>query len=152
MGIAEDVVVRVDGFTFLADFVVVNFVTKQREAIIFRKKKFVHAISIIDFSKDDPFSGSTTIPSDAPFPSSSPMKTSIDSYFRGCHVEIKSSPSFTLTSPKESELIWEEFEAYLEGDSIPPGTDLNLPPTLEVSSSNPTSYTSLLQRGKDLFA
>ncbi|GKD77640.1 hypothetical protein Tco_1340261 [Tanacetum coccineum] len=56
-------------------------------------------------------------------------------------VEIKSSPSFTLTSPKESELIWEEFEAYLEGDSIPPGTDLNLPPTLEVSSSNPTSHT-----------
>ncbi|GJY07224.1 hypothetical protein Tco_0374278 [Tanacetum coccineum] len=44
------------------------------------EKKFVHAISIIDFSKDDPFSGITTIPSDAPFPSSSPMKTS-DSTF-----------------------------------------------------------------------
>ncbi|GJX09063.1 reverse transcriptase domain-containing protein [Tanacetum coccineum] len=41
-----------------------------------KKKKFVHAISIIDFSKDDPFCGSTTIPSDALFPSSSPMKTS----------------------------------------------------------------------------
>ncbi|GKF16832.1 hypothetical protein Tco_0061750, partial [Tanacetum coccineum] len=36
-------------------------------------KNFVHAISIIDFSKDDPFSGSTTntLP-----PSSSPVKTS----------------------------------------------------------------------------
>ncbi|GKC97318.1 hypothetical protein Tco_1167593 [Tanacetum coccineum] len=56
-------------------------------------------------------------------------------------VEIKSSPSFTLTSPEESELIWEEFEAYLEKDSIPPGIDLTLPPTLEVSSSNPTSPT-----------
>ncbi|GJT37014.1 hypothetical protein Tco_0936879 [Tanacetum coccineum] len=44
------------------------------------EKKFVHAISIIDFSKDDPFSGSTTIPSDDPFPSSSLMKTS-DSTF-----------------------------------------------------------------------
>ncbi|GKA23686.1 hypothetical protein Tco_0709719 [Tanacetum coccineum] len=50
--------------------------------------------------------------------------------------EIKSSSSFTLTSPEES-----EFEAYLEIDSIPPGIDLTLPPTLEVSSSNPTSPT-----------
>ncbi|GKA74254.1 hypothetical protein Tco_0780556 [Tanacetum coccineum] len=50
--------------------------------------------------------------------------------------EINSSSSFTLTSPKES-----EFEVYLEKDSILPGIDLNLPPTLEVSSSNPTSPT-----------
>ncbi|GJX68723.1 hypothetical protein Tco_0304450 [Tanacetum coccineum] len=47
-------------------------------------------------------------------------------------VKIKSSSSFTLTSPKES-----EFEAY----SIPPGIDLTLPPTFEVSSSNLTSPT-----------
>ncbi|GKB06446.1 putative nucleotidyltransferase, ribonuclease H [Tanacetum coccineum] len=51
--------------------------------------------------------------------------------------EIKSSSSFTLTSPEEREV-----EAYLEIDSIPPGTDLSHPPTLEVSSSNPTSPTS----------
>ncbi|GJS01304.1 hypothetical protein Tco_0317812 [Tanacetum coccineum] len=51
-------------------------------------------------------------------------------------VKIKSSSSFTLTSPEVSEL-----EAYLEKDSIPPGIDLTLPPTLEVSSSNPTSPT-----------
>ncbi|GKC80183.1 hypothetical protein Tco_1130957 [Tanacetum coccineum] len=51
-------------------------------------------------------------------------------------VEIKSSSSFTLTSPEESEL-----EASLERDSIPSGIDLTLPPTLEVSSSNPTSPT-----------
>ncbi|GJW85810.1 reverse transcriptase domain-containing protein [Tanacetum coccineum] len=118
------------------------------------EKKFVHAISIIDFSKDDPFSGITTIPSDAPFPSSSPMKTSDQLFVEFINeftlpnslppgddimkriVEIKSSSSFTLTSPEESEL-----EAYLERDSIPPGIDLNLPPTLEVSSSNPTSPT-----------
>ncbi|GJX42900.1 hypothetical protein Tco_0257890 [Tanacetum coccineum] len=37
---------------------------------------FVHAISVIDFSKDDPFSGSTTTHSDDPSPSSSPVKTS----------------------------------------------------------------------------
>ncbi|GJZ15584.1 reverse transcriptase domain-containing protein [Tanacetum coccineum] len=226
MGIAEDVVVRVDGFTFLADFVVVNFEPDQRVPIILgrpflrtakalidlyeetltlrigkeelvyyadkskknKEKKFVHAISIIDFSKDDPFSGSTTIPSDAPFPSFSPMKTSnstfeefideftlpnslppgnddsihkkdiheetfsnplfeFDDNFKSSNVnplfeendkdvEMKSSFSFTLTSPEESEL-----EAYLERDSIPPGNDLTLPPTLEVLSSNPTSPT-----------
>ncbi|GKB37470.1 reverse transcriptase domain-containing protein [Tanacetum coccineum] len=114
MGIAEDVVVRVDGFTFLADFVVVNFEPDPRVPIILgrpflrtakalidlyeekltlrvgkeelvyyadkseknKEKNFVHAISIIDFSKDDPFSGSTTTHSDNPSPSSSPVKTS----------------------------------------------------------------------------
>ncbi|GJU10748.1 reverse transcriptase domain-containing protein [Tanacetum coccineum] len=225
MGIAEDVVVRVDGFTFLADFVVVNFEPDPRVPIILgrpflrtakalidlyeetltlrvgkeelvyyadkseknKDKNFVHAISIIDFSKDDPFSGSTTntLP-----PSSSPVKTSdnlekfadelapldslppgnddstikkdfhevnfqvysnplfkFDDNFKSSNVnplfeendkdaEIKSSSSFTLTSPEES-----EFEAYLERDSIPPGIDLTLPPTLKVSSSNPTSPT-----------
>ncbi|GJS38016.1 reverse transcriptase domain-containing protein [Tanacetum coccineum] len=225
MGIAEDVVVRVDGFTFLADFVVVNFEPDPRVPIILgrpflrtakalidlyeetltlrvgkeelvyyadkseknKDKNFVHAISVIDFSKADPFSGSTTniLP-----PSSSPMKTSdnfekfadelapldslppgnddstlkkdlheenfqvysnplfeFDDNFKSSNVnplfeendkdvEIKSSSSFTLTSPEES-----EFEAYLERDSIPPGIDLTLPPTLEVSSSNPTSPT-----------
>ncbi|GKB72059.1 reverse transcriptase domain-containing protein, partial [Tanacetum coccineum] len=225
MGIAEDVVVRVDGFTFLADFVVVNFKPDPRVPIILgrpflrtakalidlyeekltlrvgkeelvyyadkseknKEKNFVHAISIIDFSKDDPFSGSTTntLP-----PSSSPVKTSdnlekfadeltpldslppgnddstlkkdfhevnfqvysnplfeFDDNFKSSNMnplfeendkdtEIKSSSSFTLTSPEESEL-----EAYLERDSIPPGIDLTLPPTLEVLSSNPTSPT-----------
>ncbi|GJW86497.1 reverse transcriptase domain-containing protein [Tanacetum coccineum] len=114
MGIAEDVVVRVNGFTFLADFVVVNFEPDPRVPIILRRpflrtakahidlyeetltlrvgkeelvyyadkseknkdKHFVHAISVIDFSKDDPFSGRTTTHSDDPSPSSSTVKTS----------------------------------------------------------------------------
>ncbi|GJZ34857.1 reverse transcriptase domain-containing protein, partial [Tanacetum coccineum] len=195
MGIAEDVVVRVDGFTFLADFVVVNFEPDPRVPIILgrpflrtakalidlyeekltlrvgkdelvyyadkseknKEKNFVHAISVIDFSKDDPFSGSTTTHSDDPSPSSSPVKTS-DNFVKFADelaplfvttgnvnplfeendkdVKIKSSSSFTLTSPEES-----EFEAYLKRDSIPPGIDLTLPPTLKVSSSNPTSPT-----------
>ncbi|GJX87921.1 reverse transcriptase domain-containing protein [Tanacetum coccineum] len=113
MGIAEDVVVRVDGFTFLADFVVVNFEPDPRVPIILgrpflrttkalidlyeekftlrvghdelifyaekseksKNKQFAHAISIIDFSKDEPFSGSTTNHSNALPPSSSPVKT-----------------------------------------------------------------------------
>ncbi|GJT57971.1 hypothetical protein Tco_0993025 [Tanacetum coccineum] len=41
-----------------------------------KDKHFVHAISVIDFSKNDPFSGSTTTHSDDPSPSSSPVKTS----------------------------------------------------------------------------
>ncbi|GKA71576.1 reverse transcriptase domain-containing protein, partial [Tanacetum coccineum] len=196
MGIAEDVVVRVDGFTFLADFVVEKLtLSVGKEELVYyadkseknKEKNFVHAISIIDFSKDDPFSGSTTntLP-----PSSSPMKTSdnlekfadelaphdslppgnddltfkkdlhevnfqiysnplfkFDDNFKSSNVnplfeendkdvEIKSSSSFILTSPEVSEL-----EAYLEKDSIPPGIDLTLSPTLEISSSNPTSPT-----------
>ncbi|GJV90391.1 reverse transcriptase domain-containing protein [Tanacetum coccineum] len=46
-----------------------------------KEKNFVHAISVIDFSKDDPFSGSTTTHSDDPSPSSSPVKTS-DNFVR----------------------------------------------------------------------
>ncbi|GJS94494.1 reverse transcriptase domain-containing protein [Tanacetum coccineum] len=114
MGIAEDVVVRIDGFTFLADFVVVNFELDPRVPIILQRpflrtaktlidlyeetltlrvgkdelvyyadkseknknKHCVHAISVIDFSKDDLFSGNTTTHSDDPSPSSSPVKTS----------------------------------------------------------------------------
>ncbi|GJZ17386.1 reverse transcriptase domain-containing protein [Tanacetum coccineum] len=114
MGIAEDVVVRVDGFTFLADFVVVNFEPDPRVPIILgrpflrpakalidlyeekltlrvgsdelvfyakkskkrKNKQFAHAISVIDFLKDEPFSGSTINRSDALPPISSPVKTS----------------------------------------------------------------------------
>ncbi|GJZ59859.1 reverse transcriptase domain-containing protein [Tanacetum coccineum] len=114
MGIAEDVVVRVDGFTFLANFVVVNFEPDPRVPIILgrpflrtakalidlyeekltlrvgsdelvyyaekseksKNKQFGHAISVIDFSKEEPFSGITTNDSDDPSPSSSPVKIS----------------------------------------------------------------------------
>ncbi|GKE97844.1 reverse transcriptase domain-containing protein, partial [Tanacetum coccineum] len=113
-GITEDVVVRVDGFTFLADFFVVNFEPDPRVPIILggpflrtakalidlyeekltlrvgkeelvyyadksEKNKDKHfAISIIDFSRDDPFSGSTTTHYDDPSPSSSPVKRLCD--------------------------------------------------------------------------
>ncbi|GJT14689.1 reverse transcriptase domain-containing protein [Tanacetum coccineum] len=201
MGIAEDVVVRVDGRPFLRTAKALIDLYEEKltlrvgkEELVYyadkseknKDKNYVHAISIIDFSKDDPFSGSTTISSDTPFPSSSPVKTSdkfekftdelapldslppgnddstikkdfhevnfqvyskFDDNFKSSNVnplfeendkdtEIKSSSSFTLTLPEGSEL-----EAYLERDSIPPGIDLILPPTLEVSSSNTTSPT-----------
>ncbi|GJR06686.1 reverse transcriptase domain-containing protein [Tanacetum coccineum] len=41
-----------------------------------KNKQFAHVISIIDFSKDKSYHGSTTSHSDALFPSSSPVKTS----------------------------------------------------------------------------
>ncbi|GJR32068.1 reverse transcriptase domain-containing protein [Tanacetum coccineum] len=41
-----------------------------------KNKHFVHVISVIDFSKDDLFGGSTTIHSDDPSPSFSPVKSS----------------------------------------------------------------------------
>ncbi|GJV21571.1 reverse transcriptase domain-containing protein [Tanacetum coccineum] len=73
IGIAEDVVVRVDGFIFLADFVVVNFEPDPRVPIILGRP-FLHTAKIN--IKNEPFSGSTTIHSDALPPSSSPVKTS----------------------------------------------------------------------------
>ncbi|GJU96807.1 hypothetical protein Tco_1321563 [Tanacetum coccineum] len=69
MGIAEDVVVRVD----VGKDELVYYADKSEKN---KEKNFVHAISVIDFSKDDPFSGSTTPHSDDPSPSSSPVKTS----------------------------------------------------------------------------
>ncbi|GKB76095.1 hypothetical protein Tco_0942990 [Tanacetum coccineum] len=168
--LAEDDVDRVDGRPFLRTAKALIDLYEEtltlrvgKEELVYyadkseknKDKNFVHAISIIDFSKDDPFSGNTTntLP-----PSPSPVKTSdnfekftdelapLDSlppareYFfeendKG-HVKLRLLLHSPLTSPEVSEL-----EAYLESDSIPPGINLTLPPTLEVSSSNPTSPT-----------
>ncbi|GJS96518.1 hypothetical protein Tco_0803486 [Tanacetum coccineum] len=48
----------------------------SRGCCYYKNKQFAHAISVIDFLKDEPFSGSTTTHSDALPPSSSPVKTS----------------------------------------------------------------------------
>ncbi|GJR87904.1 hypothetical protein Tco_0211915 [Tanacetum coccineum] len=49
---------------------------------------------------------------------------------------VSSSP--TLTSLEESDLIWEEFEAYLASDSFPPGSDeYRLDPEWRTTSSSP---------------
>ncbi|GJV66375.1 reverse transcriptase domain-containing protein [Tanacetum coccineum] len=188
MGIAEDVVTLPSNRKSLIDLYEEKLTLRVgKDELVYyadksdknKEKNFVHAISIIDFSKDDPFNGSTTntLP-----PSSSPMKTSdnfekfadeltpLDSLppgnddstfkkdfhevnfqiysnplfefndnFKSSNVnplfeendkdaEIKSSSSFTLTSPEENV-------------SIPPGIDLTHPPTFKISSSNPTSPT-----------
>ncbi|GJU20994.1 reverse transcriptase domain-containing protein [Tanacetum coccineum] len=151
MGIAEDVVVRVDGFTFLADFVVVNFEPDPRVPIILgrpflrtakalidlyeekltlrvgsdelvfyadkseksKNKQFAHAISIIDFSKDEPFSGSTTIHSDALPPSSSPVKTSDNlEEFADELTLLDSFPPVNDNSTLEKDVQEENFRVY----------------------------------------
>ncbi|GKB29823.1 reverse transcriptase domain-containing protein [Tanacetum coccineum] len=152
MGIAEDVVVRVDGFTFLKDFVVVNFEPDPRVPIILgrpflrtakalidlyeekltlrvgrdelifyaekykksKNKQFAHAISVIDFLKDEPFSGSTTNHSDALPPSSSPVKTSdnleefadeLTLLKKDVHFQVYSNPLFKFDDNFKSSTI-----------------------------------------------
>ncbi|GJR42389.1 hypothetical protein Tco_1310492 [Tanacetum coccineum] len=118
------------------------------------EKNIVHAISIIDFSKDDPFSGSTT---NTLLPSSSPVKISdnlekfadelapLDSLPPGNDVStlkkdfherttmdarLKSSSSFTLTSP-ENEV---NLKNYL-GNRFRFLLDFDSPFTAELSAS-----------------
>ncbi|GJV44337.1 reverse transcriptase domain-containing protein [Tanacetum coccineum] len=52
MGIAEDIVVRVDGFTFLADFVVVNFEPDPRVPIILGRPFLRTAKALIDLYEE----------------------------------------------------------------------------------------------------
>ncbi|GJZ39293.1 reverse transcriptase domain-containing protein, partial [Tanacetum coccineum] len=52
MGIVEDVVVRVDGFTFLMDFVVVNFVPDPRVPIILGRPFLRTAKALIDLYEE----------------------------------------------------------------------------------------------------
>ncbi|GJW42661.1 reverse transcriptase domain-containing protein [Tanacetum coccineum] len=89
MGIAKDVVVRVDGFTFLADFVMVNSKPDPRVPIILGRPFLRTSKALIDLYEEkltlrvgsdelkdgDHFCGSTTNHSDALPPSSSPVKT-----------------------------------------------------------------------------
>ncbi|GJT97613.1 hypothetical protein Tco_1093131 [Tanacetum coccineum] len=78
-----------------------------------KNKHFVHAISVIDFSKDDPFSGSTTTHSDDPSPSSSPVKTS-DNFekFADELAPLDSLPPGNDDSPLKKDLHEENFQVY----------------------------------------
>ncbi|GJX76627.1 reverse transcriptase domain-containing protein [Tanacetum coccineum] len=93
MGIAKDVIVRVDGFTFLADFVVVNFEPDQSNDVSIHKKYFheetfqIYSNPLFEF--DDNFKSSNV----------NPLFEENDK-----DAEIKSSSSFTLTSLEEVNL------------------------------------------------
>ncbi|GJY07881.1 reverse transcriptase domain-containing protein [Tanacetum coccineum] len=152
MGIAEDVVVRVDGFIFLADFVVVNFEPDPRVPIIWKdfpshcksSHDFVRRNINIRVRKGRPFLlGEKT--SDnfekfadelAPLDSLPPGNddSTIKKDFHEENFQVYSNPLFEFDDNFKSSNLFER-------DSIPPGIDLTLPPTLEVSSSNRTSPT-----------
>ncbi|GJS75235.1 hypothetical protein Tco_0725116 [Tanacetum coccineum] len=78
-----------------------------------KSKHCVHAISVIDFSKDDPFSGSTTTHSDDPSPSSSPVKTS-DNFekFADELAPLDSLPPGNDDSTLKKDLHEENFQVY----------------------------------------
>ncbi|GJR87225.1 hypothetical protein Tco_0211236 [Tanacetum coccineum] len=79
-----------------------------------KNKHCAHAISVIDFSKDDPFSGSTTTHSDDPSPSSSPVKTK--------NFQVYSNPLF-------------EFDDNFKSSSINPLFD-KMEENVEIKNSN----------------
>ncbi|GKB37967.1 reverse transcriptase domain-containing protein [Tanacetum coccineum] len=177
-GIAKDVFVLVEKFTFLADFVIVDYESDPRvplilgrpflrtaralidvhgEEMILRdgderlilnmrhdtssysnkpKKESINMIDIYNVSHkdylEDLFANEkiTNHQSDNPTFSSYIDLTSpeVINPLSGNLTPIselmtKSSSSPTITSFEESELIWEEFEAYLASDSFLPGND-----------------------------
>ncbi|GJY34197.1 reverse transcriptase domain-containing protein [Tanacetum coccineum] len=82
-GIAQDVIVRVDKFNFLADFIIVDFEADSRVPIILERPLWGTSKALVDLYeekinfKNKPISGSTTSPSDS-F-SSSPLDEASDS-------------------------------------------------------------------------
>ncbi|GJS20707.1 reverse transcriptase domain-containing protein, partial [Tanacetum coccineum] len=177
-GIARDVFVPVGKFTFLADFVIVNYesdpqvplilgrpflrtacalIDIHREEMILRdddkriilnmrhdtssyfnnpKKESINVIDIYNVSHEayleDLFanekatnhqSGNPTFSSHTDLTSPEVINLLSSNPTPISEPMTKSSSSPTITSFEESELIWEEFEAYLASDSFPPGND-----------------------------
>ncbi|GJX00535.1 hypothetical protein Tco_0184448 [Tanacetum coccineum] len=93
-----------------------------------KNKQFTHAISVIDFSKDEPFSGSTTNHFDALPPSSSPEH---EDYLSRMTLlcEISTSRSQENVHPssipvEDSDPVQEEIDIFLVPDDlIPPGVE-----------------------------
>ncbi|GJS27892.1 reverse transcriptase domain-containing protein [Tanacetum coccineum] len=150
-GIARDVFVPVGKFTFLADFVIVDYESDPRVPLILGRPFLRTARALIDVHgeemilRDGDERLTLNMRHDTSNYSNQPHKESINmidfcnvSYedyledlFATNHLSgnptpisdpiVSSSP--TLTSLEESDLIWEEFEAYLASDSFPPGSD-----------------------------
>ncbi|GJV64680.1 reverse transcriptase domain-containing protein [Tanacetum coccineum] len=88
MGIAEDVIVKVEQFKFLSDFVIVNFKVDPRVAIILGRPFLRTARALVDLyeekltlrvgNEEVPISGGTTFPSDSS--PSSPLVETSDSH------------------------------------------------------------------------
>ncbi|GJR49077.1 hypothetical protein Tco_1317180 [Tanacetum coccineum] len=117
-----------------------------------KNKHCAHAISVIDFSKDDPFSGSTTTHSDDPSPSSSPVKTS-DNFekFADELAPLDSLPpgndNSTLTKDLENFQVYSnplfEFDDNFKSSSINPLFD-KMEENVEIKNSNVSNEPVLL--------
>ncbi|GJY70326.1 hypothetical protein Tco_0474029 [Tanacetum coccineum] len=77
-------------------------------------------ISVINFSKDDPFSGSTTTHSDDPSPSSSPVSKILKFLRNGAErdVEIKNSKHFPISQFYLTYLLSNKVECFTPEDDI----------------------------------
>ncbi|GJU27697.1 reverse transcriptase domain-containing protein [Tanacetum coccineum] len=150
-GIARDVFVPVGKFTFLADFIIVDYESDPRVPLILGRPFLRTARALIDVHGEEMILRDgderliLNMRHDTSSYSNKPQKESINiiDIYNGSHKDyledlfstnhlsgnptpisdpiVSSSP--TLTSLEESDLIWEEFEAYLANDSFPPGSD-----------------------------
>ncbi|GJS18647.1 reverse transcriptase domain-containing protein [Tanacetum coccineum] len=135
--IARDVFVPVGKFTFPADFVIVDYESDPRVPLILGRPFLRTVRALIDVHgeemilRDDLPSYHDNQSSGNPTPISEPETNS-------------SSSSLTLISLEESDLICEEFEAYLASDSFPPGNSnpLSLLPPFHNSLSGSTISSS----------
>nr|GEW91802.1 reverse transcriptase domain-containing protein [Tanacetum cinerariifolium] len=147
MGIAEDVIVKVEKFNFLADFIIVDFENDPRVPIISGRPFLRTARALVDLDK--PISGSTTFPSDAS-PSFTPFETS-DSLLEEFADELAlldPFPSGNKDDNFDSEADLREIEYILNRDPFifsSPTTDIDIIDSiLERFTDKPTLvYSSL---------
>ncbi|GKD64715.1 reverse transcriptase domain-containing protein [Tanacetum coccineum] len=150
-GIVRDVFVPVGKFTFPADFFIVDYESDPRVLLILGRPFLRTARALIDVHGEEMILHdgderlTLNMRHDTSSYSKKPQKESInmidiynvshedylEDLFSTNHLSgnptsildpiVSSSP--TVTSLEESDLIWEEFEAYLASDSFPPGSD-----------------------------
>ncbi|GJY75727.1 reverse transcriptase domain-containing protein [Tanacetum coccineum] len=150
--IARDVFISVGKFTFPADFVIVDYESDPHVPLILGRPFLRIARALIDEIHEDLCA--TNHPSGNPISSltshtnlTSPevINQSSGNPTLILEPETKSSSSSpTLTSIEESDLIWEEFEAYLASDSFPPGNSNPSSPLPSFHNSLSGSTTSSL--------
>ncbi|GJU59826.1 reverse transcriptase domain-containing protein [Tanacetum coccineum] len=173
-GIARDVFVPVGKFTFPADFVIVDYESDPRVPLILGRPFLRTARALIDVHGEEMIlrDGNERLilnmRNDTSSYSNEPHQESINmiDVYNVSHEEIlkdlfatnhpsgnptpisepviNSSSSPTLISLEESDLIWEEFEAYLASDSFPPGNSnpSSLLPPFHNSLSGSTTSSS----------
>ncbi|GKB54357.1 reverse transcriptase domain-containing protein [Tanacetum coccineum] len=143
-GIARDVFVLAGKFTFPANFIIVDYESDPRVPLILGRPFLRTAYALIDVHEEEMIlrddyldhlftnekitnhqSGNPTFSSHTDLTSPEVINPLSGNPTPISEPVTKSSSPPTLTSLEESELIWEEFEAYLASDSFPLGSDDN---------------------------